>query len=72
MIDGGYTQDPRLGQNARPNPPHQGYDFTMPRQILILVALIVVVLLILFGLAALDRETPTTVVEQPVTNAAAH
>jgi hypothetical protein len=44
----------------------------MSRPILILVALIIVVLLVLFGLAAMDRETPTTIVEQPVTNAAAH
>ncbi len=44
----------------------------MPRPILILVLVLVVVLLALIGLATLDREVPTTHVEQPVTNAAAH
>ena len=73
MIDGGYTHDPRLGQNARPSPASaEGYTLIMPRPILILVILLVVILLALFGLASLDREAPTTVVDQPVTNAAAH
>lgn len=44
----------------------------MPRPILILVALLILVLLVLFGLAAMDREVPTTHVEQPVANEAAH
>ncbi len=44
----------------------------MSRPILILAILVVVVLLALFGIAALDREVPMTNVEQSVTNAAAH
>lgn len=44
----------------------------MSRPILIFAILLVVILLVLFGLAALDREVPMTNVEQPVTNAAAH
>jgi len=39
---------------------------------LILVVAVVVVVGVLFGLAALDREVPLTHVEQPVTNAATH
>ena len=44
----------------------------MSRPLLILVILVVVLLAILFGLAALDRPVTVTHVEQPVTNEAAH
>jgi len=44
----------------------------MSRSMLILVVAVVVVVGVLFGLAALDREVPLTHVEQPVTNAATH
>ena len=44
----------------------------MSRPVLILVALVAVLLLVLFGLAALDRPVTVTHVEQPVTNEAAH
>jgi len=44
----------------------------MSRSMLILVVAVVVVVGVLIGLAALDREQPLTHVEQPVTNAATH
>lgn len=44
----------------------------MSRPILILLIVLVVIVAILFGLASMDHEVPTTHVEQPVTNAAAH
>ena len=40
------------------------------RPILILVIVVVLVVGALFALAAMDREVPTTHMEQPVTNAA--
>ena len=43
----------------------------MSRPILILVVLIVAVLVILFGLATLDREVPLEHVEKPLANVAA-
>lgn len=43
----------------------------MSRPILILVLLAIVVLVVLFGLASLDREVPMTRMEQPVANATA-
>ena len=42
----------------------------MPRSLLILIILLVAIVAVLLGLAALDREVPTTRVELPVTNAA--
>ena len=44
----------------------------MPRPLLIVVLIVVVLLAILFGLAALDRPVAVTHVEQPVTNEVAH
>lgn len=44
----------------------------MSRPLVLLIAVVVLALLVLFGLASLDREVPVTHVEQPVTNAAAH
>lgn len=42
----------------------------MPRPVLILIAIVVVALIVLFGLAALDREVPQAHVERPLSNAA--
>jgi hypothetical protein len=44
----------------------------MSRPLLLFIVAVVVLLLILVGLAALDRPVTTTHVEQPVGNAAAH
>lgn len=41
----------------------------MPRALVILIVLLVVAVAALVGLAALDREVPTTHVEKPVANA---
>ena len=43
----------------------------MPRPILILIIAVIAVIVILFGLAALDREVPQMPVERPLSNAAA-
>lgn len=42
----------------------------MPRSLLILIVLLVAIVVVLLGLAALDREVPLTHIEQPITNAA--
>jgi hypothetical protein len=38
----------------------------MPRPVIILIAVVVLVLIVLFGLAALDREVPQAHVERPI------
>jgi hypothetical protein len=43
----------------------------MPRPVLILAIAVVVLIVLLFGLAALDREVPVSHVERPLSNAAA-
>ncbi len=42
----------------------------MPRPVLILIGLIVLILIVVFGLAALDREVPQEHVERPLSNTA--
>jgi hypothetical protein len=42
----------------------------MPRPVLILIALLILALVVLFGLAALDREVPQAHVERSLANAA--
>ncbi|NIJ07754.1 hypothetical protein FHS31_001364 [Sphingomonas vulcanisoli] len=43
----------------------------MPRPLIILLAIIVVILIVLFGLSMLDRPVPVTHVERALTNASA-
>lgn len=43
----------------------------MPRPLILLLAAIVVILVVLFGLSMLDRPVPTTHVERALTNATA-
>lgn len=43
----------------------------MPRPILILIAAAIALLVVLLGLAALDREVPPEHVERPLANAVA-
>ena len=44
----------------------------MPRIVIVLIAMVILALVVLGGLAALDREVPTTHVERALSNAAAH
>lgn len=41
----------------------------MPRLMIVLIAMVVLALVILLGLAALDREVPTSHVERALSNA---
>ena len=43
----------------------------MPRPVFIVLAVIIALLIALFGLSMLDRPVPTTHVERPLTNVAA-
>lgn len=43
----------------------------MPRLVIVLIAMLVLALIVLVGLAALDREVPTTHVERALSNASA-
>jgi len=49
---------------------HKTEGLFVSRPILILIIVVVLVVGALFALAAMDREVPTTHMEQPVTNAA--